>query len=228
MCLAATKEEQVLGEMSRLAAAQIKGLGPAVASIMYFLHPTVVPPFNTAIINGYNALFRDKKKLGSWESYLAMREVIVRANAEVRGLLSKDLGAFAGLLFEIGAGRIVLAGNAEAVLADEQAKAEKATKARHSQVVAEPKGETEHTQMQYLLTKIGRALGYDVALRGAVPLRDGSHDAEEDRAPADRVRALHDKTREIFSRRSPCLASPLRCCSCSRPPAGARSRSRPA
>lgn len=161
-CLAATKEEQVLAEMSRLAAAQIKGLGPAVASIVYFLHPTVVPPFNTAIINGYNALFRDKKKLGSWESYLAMREVILRANAEVRNHLSKDLGAFAGLLFEIGAGRIVISGNAEAMLAEEQAKAEKAAKTRHTQVLAERKGESEHTQMQYLLMKIGRALGYDV------------------------------------------------------------------
>lgn len=161
-CLAATKEEQVLAELSRLAAAQIKGLGPAVASIVYFLHPTVVPPFNTAIINGYNALFRDKKKLGSWESYLAMREVILRANAEVRNHLSKDLGAFAGLLFEIGAGRIVISGNAEAMLANEQAKAEKAAKTRHTQVLAERKGESEHTQMQYLLMKIGRALGYDV------------------------------------------------------------------
>lgn len=161
-CLAATKEEQVLAEISKLAAAQIKGLGPAVASIVYFLHPTVVPPFNTAIINGYNALFHDKKKLGSWDSYLAMREVILRANTEARGHLSKDLGAFAGLLFEIGAGRIVISGNAEAMLAEEQAKAEKAAKTRHSQVLAERKGESEHTQMQYLLMKIGRALGYDV------------------------------------------------------------------
>ena len=47
-CLNATREEQVLAEMSRLAAAQIKGLGPAVANIIYFLHPTIVPPFNTA------------------------------------------------------------------------------------------------------------------------------------------------------------------------------------
>lgn len=54
-CLAATREEQVLAEMSRLAAAQIKGLGPAVANIVYFLHPTIVPPFNTAMVNGYNA-----------------------------------------------------------------------------------------------------------------------------------------------------------------------------
>src|SRR3989337_1947940 len=116
-CLTAAREEQVLAEMSRLAAAQIKGLGPAVANIVYFLHPTIVPPFNTAMVNGFNALFGDKKKLGSWESYLAMREVIVRTNAEVRDRLSKDLGAFAGLLFEVGSGRLLVTGNVEAGIA---------------------------------------------------------------------------------------------------------------
>jgi type II restriction enzyme len=161
-CLAATREEQVLAEMSRLAAAQIKGLGPAVANIIYFLHPTIVPPFNTAMVNGFNALFGDRKKLGSWESYLAMREVIVRTNVEVRDQLSKDLGAFAGLLFEIGSGRLVVGGNVEAVLKTEKVKAEKVAKARHAAVLAEHEAESEHTQIQYLLIKIGRALKYDV------------------------------------------------------------------
>ena len=161
-CYSATREEQVLAEMSRLAAAQIKGLGPAVASIVYFLHPTMVPPFNTAIVNGFNALFNDKKKLGSWESYLAMREVIVSANEGVRNHLSKDLGAFAGLLFEIGVGRLVIPGNAEAVMQTERVKAEKAAKTRHADVLAEQREESEHTQMQYLLIRVGRSLGYDV------------------------------------------------------------------
>jgi len=161
-CYNATREEQILAEMSRLAAAKIKGLGPAVASIVYFLHPTIVPPFNTAIVNGFNALFSDKKKLGSWESYLAMREVIVSANEGVRNHLSKDLGAFAGLLFEIGVGRLVIPGNAEAVLQTERAKAEKAAKTRHADVLTEQREESEHTQMQYLLIRVGRSLGYDV------------------------------------------------------------------
>ena len=161
-CLGATREDQVLSEMSRLAAAKIKGLGPAVASIVYFLHPTIVPPFNTAIVNGFNALFGAKKKLGSWESYLEMREVIVRANEEARGQLSKDLGAFAGLLFEIGSGRLVVGGNAEAVFAEGKAKAERAARARHEEVLAERREESEHTQIQYLLIRVGRALGYDV------------------------------------------------------------------
>jgi hypothetical protein len=47
-CLGATREDPVLAEISRLAAAQIKGLGPAAANIIYFLHPTIIPPFNTA------------------------------------------------------------------------------------------------------------------------------------------------------------------------------------
>ena len=161
-CLAATREEQVLAEISRLAGAHIKGLGPAVANIVYFLHPTIVPPFNTAMVNGFNALFGDKKKLGSWDSYLEMREVIVRTNAEKRDLLSKDLGAFAGLLFEIGTGRLMVGGNVDAVLKAEKAKAEKAAKARHADVLAEQKEESEHTQIQYFLIKIGSALKYDV------------------------------------------------------------------
>ncbi|MBI3001682.1 MAG: hypothetical protein HYY46_24985 [Deltaproteobacteria bacterium] len=91
-----------------------------------------------------------------------MREVIVRTNAEVRDRLSKDLGAFAGLLFEIGSGGLLVSDNIEAVLAAEKAKAEKAARTRHTRVLAEREEETEHTQIQYLLIKIGRALKYDV------------------------------------------------------------------
>ncbi len=164
-CLRATREEQLLAEMSRLGAAQIKGLGPSVASIIYFLHPTLVPPFNTAMVNGFNALFAAKKKLGSWEGYLEMREVIVRSNDEVRDHLSKDLGAFAGLLFEIGSGRLVIAGNAGGVLQEAKEKAEKSVRARHKEVLAEQQEESEHTQIQHLLIKIGRSLKYDVQVR---------------------------------------------------------------
>jgi type II restriction enzyme len=161
-CLNASREDQVLGEMSRLAKANVKGLGPAVASIVYFLHPTLVPPFNTAIVNGFNALFGAKQKLGSWDSYFAMRETIVRANEEHRNLLSKDLGAFAGLLFDIGCGRIVLEGNADAVLKELQDKAAKAGRKRHEDAVADEREASEHTQAQHALIRIGRALNYDV------------------------------------------------------------------
>jgi type II restriction enzyme len=160
--LTAAREEQVLTEISRLASSQIKGLGPSVANIVYFLHPTIVPPSNTAMVKGFNALFGDKKKLGSWESYLEMREVILHANAGVRDQLSKDLGAFAGLLFEIGTGRLLVDGNAETIHQMEKAKIEKVAKARHADVLEDQKAESEHTQVQYLLIKIGRALKYDV------------------------------------------------------------------
>jgi len=161
-CLNATREDQVLAEMSRLAAAEIKGLGPAVANIVYFLHPTIVPPSNTGMVNGFNALYSDKKKLGSWDSYLAMREIIVRTNSEVRDLLSNDLGAFAGLLFELGSGRLLISANVDSVLAVERAKAEKVARTRHEQVISEEAEESQHTQIQYLLIKIGRALKYTV------------------------------------------------------------------
>lgn len=160
--LNATREDQVLAEMSRLAQAGIKGLGPAVASIVYFLHPTLVPPFNTAIVNGFNALFGAKQRLGSWESYFAMRETIVRTNEQHRSLLSKDLGAFAGLLFEVGSNRLLLPGTADAALADIQHKAAKAAKKRHEQSLLDQQEASEHTQVQHVLIRIGRALGYDV------------------------------------------------------------------
>src|SRR6266496_886784 len=175
-CLNATREEQVLAEISRLAGAQIKGLGPAVANIVYFLHPTIMPPFNTAMVNGFNVLFHDRKKLGSWESYLEMREVIVQTNNDFRDQLSKDLGAFAGMLFEIGAGRLLVDGNFEAVLQVEKAKSEKVAKARHADVLAEEQAESEHTQIQYLLIKVGRALKYDVFV--ARNDRHRSHDSQ--------------------------------------------------
>ncbi|HMR57196.1 MAG TPA: hypothetical protein PKC10_07735, partial [Cyclobacteriaceae bacterium] len=94
-CYNATKEEQVIREIIKLDTLKIKGLGPAVASILYFLHPTLMPPFNTAIVNGFNYLFRDNKKLGSWTEYLKMREVILKTNDDNKSLLSNDLGAIA-------------------------------------------------------------------------------------------------------------------------------------
>lgn len=161
-CLHATREDQILDEMSRLADANIKGLGPSVATIVYFLHPTLVPPFNTAIVNGFNALFDAKQKLGSWQSYLSMRETIVQTNTAHRSLLSKDLGAFAGLLFELGSGRMIFQNNADSYLKELQEKAVKIAERRHNQVLEEYKEESEHTQVQHLLIKIGRALNYQV------------------------------------------------------------------
>lgn len=54
----------MLAAIRRLDERQIKGLGPAAANLLYFLHPTMAPPFNTAMVNGYNALTGARVKLG--------------------------------------------------------------------------------------------------------------------------------------------------------------------
>lgn len=160
-CLNAKSEEQLLKEIIKLDSLKIKGLGPAVASIIYFLHPTIIPPFNTAIINGFNFLFKDKKKLGSWSEYLKLRQVIIDTNNQHRSELSSDLGAIGGLLFEIGSQKLVL-GNDEYLSEPERKKLEKLIEKRQEEVQAEKEEENQHTEMQYHLLKIGNALGYDV------------------------------------------------------------------
>jgi hypothetical protein len=69
---------------------KIKGLGPAVANLLYFLHPMLAPPFNTAIVKGYNALTGANVKLGSWEHFLAMRAGTLDLNDRYCDLLSND------------------------------------------------------------------------------------------------------------------------------------------
>jgi type II restriction enzyme len=76
-------EVRLIREILDLDWRQIKGLGPAVANIRYFLRPTLFPPFNTAILRGFNQLFGDSKKLGSWPAYLEMRAVIFETNASL-------------------------------------------------------------------------------------------------------------------------------------------------
>lgn len=160
-CLNAKSEDQIIKEIIRLDSLQIKGLGPAVASILYFLHPTIIPPFNTAIINGFNFLYKDKKKLGSWSEYLKLREVMIDSNNQYRSELSSDLGAVAGLLFEIGTQKLVL-GTDEYLSEAERKKLEKLIEKRKEDVALEKLEEDLHTEMQYHLLKIGSALGYDV------------------------------------------------------------------
>jgi len=157
-CLETTDVRVLEKEVLKLAARGIKGLGPAVGNILYFLHPTLFPPFNTAMLNGFNALFQTKKKLGSWESYLEMRETIIEANASL-GMLSKDLGAFCGMLFEIGVGR--LGCNGADTLNAEHEKVEQVRRKRHNQVQQDVAEERLHTKVQHQLCELGRALGYD-------------------------------------------------------------------
>lgn len=161
-CLSCSTADRIVREILTLDDRRIKGLGPAVANILYFLHPTHMPPFNTAMLNGFNTVFGDNKKLGSWPAYLEMRETIIRANEELQPALSKDLGALSGLLFDVGVGKIALAGNFETALGLDRAKLEKALKKRHEEVRREHEEENSHLEMQLTLTRMGRELGYDV------------------------------------------------------------------
>ncbi|MBI2793275.1 MAG: hypothetical protein HYX66_01325 [Ignavibacteria bacterium] len=160
-CQNAKTEDQVIKEIIKLDDLKVKGLGPAVASILYFLHPTIIPPFNTAIINGFNSLFNDRKKLGSWNEYLKLREVMIDTNTRFRSELSSDLGAIAGLLFEIGSLKLILNGDGY-LSEDERIRLEKTIVRRRKEVQEEHNEEDSHSEMQYHLLKIGKALGYDV------------------------------------------------------------------
>jgi type II restriction enzyme len=159
--------EAVIDAIQRIDAQQIKGLGPAVANLLYFIHPTLVLPFNTAIVKGYNAVTGSNVKLGRWDHYLSMREGAIRLNTQHRTRLSNDLGALAGLLFEIGSGRYQappLATDSASLQAWEadlaQVRAESA--ALQKQWAAERESDTTHTQIQGWLRDLGKALGFDV------------------------------------------------------------------
>src|SRR6266542_2494899 len=66
-CCGCGDEAAVLRQICVLDEKKIKGLGPAAANLLYFLHPTLVPPFNTAIVKGYNALTGARVRLGRWD-----------------------------------------------------------------------------------------------------------------------------------------------------------------
>jgi type II restriction enzyme len=161
-CICCTGADGLVAAIQDLDRHRIKGLGPAAANLMYFLHPTHMPPFNTAIVKGYNALVGARVKLGSWPEYLAMREGILRLNDEHRALLSNDLGAIAGLLFDIGSGRYPAPPRADDQAAFAAWEADLA-KAR-AEVAKKPKPDDDrtHTQIQAWLRDLGRALGFDV------------------------------------------------------------------
>ena len=160
-CLNAKTEDQLIKEVVKLDTLKIKGLGPAVGSILYYLHPTLFPPFNTAILNGFNALFNDKKKLGSWSEYLKIREILIQTNNKYKTELSNDLGAISGLCFEIGTQKMLI-GSDEYLSEIERKKFEKSIEKRQKEIEDEKLEENLHSEMQYHLLKIGTSLGYDV------------------------------------------------------------------
>jgi len=204
-CSCCDTAEEIIAHIRAIDALKIKGLGPAVANLLYFLHPTLVPPFNTAIVNGYNALTGAKVKLGSWDHFLAMRAGILDLNDRYRDLLSNDLGAIGGLLFDIGSGRypappLDLAGGKDWLSRLEEARAE----ARKLDKVASQQSESDrtHAEIQAWLRDLGLALGYNVwiaandrgRLHAGVPLGQGclEHlpDAIAVRPGADSIRLI--------------------------------------
>ncbi len=159
-CLNITNKEALLAEIIKLDKKNIKGLGPAVANILYFLHPTIFPPCNTAIKDGFSYLFGEKMGC-SWNDYLKMREVIMQKNEEFKRYFSNDLGAFAGFLYEIGKNNILV--GQEKILSEKQREnIIKELQKRHKKVMDEKQEDELHTKLQYQILKIGHTLGYDV------------------------------------------------------------------
>ncbi len=166
-CACANNEKALIEAIQQLDARRIKGLGPAAANLMYFLHPTLMPPFNTSIVRGYNALAGASAKLGKWPDYLAMRDGFLRLTEQFRDLLSNDLGAVAGLAFDVGSGRWAAPpreGDAAAMAEWEKDLArvrEASALARKAQEKALA-GDRTHTQLQAWLRDLGKALGFTV------------------------------------------------------------------
>ena len=163
VCLCCDREDALIEAIHRLDTLKIKGLGPAVANLLYFLHPTLVPPFNTAIVRGYNTITGARVKLGSWPDDLAMRAGMLRMNDEHRDLLSNDFGALAGFLFDVGSNRYPLLFSS----IDPQARAawqSDLVRVREEAVraTAPSADDRTHAEVQSWLRDLGKALGFDV------------------------------------------------------------------
>lgn len=166
-CDCCDRAEDIIEGIRRLDALSIKGLGPAVANLLYFIHPTLVTPFNTAIVKGYNAVTGSNVKLGKWDHYLAMRQGMIELNTKYRTLLSNDLGAVAGLMFDVGSGRYAAPprlDDAAAVRSWEEdlQRVREESAASHKQRELERESDATHTEIQGWLRDLGISLGYSV------------------------------------------------------------------
>lgn len=164
-CCDCGDEEAILRQIHLLDELKVKGLGPAAANLLYFLHPTIVPPFNTAIVRGYNSLTGAKVRLGRWGDFLAMRAGILRLNDAHRESLSNDLGAVGGLLFDVGSGRYPTPPRDGDAAQEEAWRADLARVRATAPTPAERRrdlGDRTHTEVQQWLRDLGRALGYAV------------------------------------------------------------------
>lgn len=159
--------QDVVAAIQRIDAIGIKGLGPAVANLLYFIHPTLVAPFNTAIVKGFNAVAGGGVKLGRWDHYLSMREGLLRLNEQYRLKLSNDLGAIAGLMFDIGAGRYAalpaaMDGTAIDLWREDLERVRQESAAMQKELALARESDATHTGVQALLRDLGKALGFDV------------------------------------------------------------------
>ena len=166
-CACCNTAEQIEAAIHRIDALSVKGLGPAVANLLYFMHPTMMPPCNTAIVKGFNMLTGAKVKLGRWDQYLAMRTGILVLNNAHRDLLSNDLGAVAGFLFDIGTGRyrVPPAQNDEAALrswTEDLAQVRESAELLRKDAARALADDQTHTGVQGLLRDLGKDLGYEV------------------------------------------------------------------
>jgi type II restriction enzyme len=206
-CSCCDTDKEIIAAIEAIDRQAIKGLGPAVANLLYFLHPTLMPPCNTAIVKGFNAVTGSKVKLGRWDQYLAMRAGILKLNEAHRDLLSNDLGAIAGVLFDIGIGRFAAppietdSASHHAWMA-QLAETRESAKRLDASVAAGSEGDRTHTEIQAWLRDLGHALGYAVWIaandRGRVhnggPLARGCIDylptAIEENSGADSIRLI--------------------------------------
>ena len=166
-CSCCREGDVIVSAIRQLDRQAIRGLGPAAANILYFLHPTLVPPSNTAILNGYNLLTHAKAKLGKWTDYLAMREGVLALNAAHRDLLSNDLGAAAGFLFDVGSERYPVPLDTESPTDVSRWEADlsrvrEASAAELKALAQTESDEHSHVEVQGWLRDLGRALGFDV------------------------------------------------------------------
>lgn len=164
-CACCNSAEAVVSHIRDIDRRQIKGLGPAVANLLYFLHPTFVPPFNTKIVKGYNRMTGAQVKLGSWTHFLAMRQGILDLNERFRGHLSNDLGALGALLFDVGSGRYPAPPRDAGEAATWEARLREARDFAAALTPAEARGESDersHSEVQSWLRDLGLALGFRV------------------------------------------------------------------
>jgi type II restriction enzyme len=172
LSLSFSGENDLIEAINFLDDQNIKGLGPAVANLLYFLHPTLAMPSNTKILNGFNILTGSKAKLGRWSDYLAMRKSVIEINAKYSHHLSNDLGAIAALLFDIGDGRLPI--DISIGVTDWPARKDEIQKTLALSAAKRIKKDSEisHNTVQGWLKELGIGLGFDVW----IALNDHSRD----------------------------------------------------